>query len=73
MSIQTLVKEHTIDTLIALQLWLSVDTAVGLLEASEEVENYEQCQGINNALDMFISSDREFNCTIGNIYFNEES
>ena len=71
MSTSDFIYETKVDTLMALQLWLKIDVAVGLIQAAEDVENYEQCEGIQQAIELYIGSDREFNCTIGESYYEE--
>ena len=70
MSMQTLINDTKIDTLVALSLWMDYDVALDMIKDYEDQELYEVCAGMMQALVMH--SGATLNCRISNIYYNEE-
>lgn len=66
----TLVNETKIDTLIALSMWMSYDEALELIRNLESREEYEQCAGMMQALELH--SGGSPNCRISNIRFRDD-
>ena len=70
MSMQSLINETKVDTLVALSLWMDYDVALTMIKDYEAQELYEVCAGMMQALEMHAGA--TLNCRISNIYYNEE-
>lgn len=70
MSMQSLINDTKIDTLVALSLWMDYDVALKMIQDYEEQELYEVCEGMKQALEMHAGA--TLNCKISNIYYYEE-
>ena len=71
MSSKTLINETKVDTLIALSMWMSYDEALEMISNLESQEEYEQCAGMMQALELH--SVGSPNCRISNTYFKDDT
>lgn len=67
MSMQNLINDTKLDTLVALSLWMDYDAALEMIKDYEAQELYEVCDGMMQALEMHAGA--TLNCRIGNIYY----
>lgn len=70
MSMQSLINDSKVDTLVALSLWMDYDVAIDMIKSYEDQELYEVCEGMMQAL--YLHAGAKLNCKIGNIYSNED-